>query len=278
MNSEIGGQTGRLGLSATAHDVLSVLREGRAGLMADIDGTISPLAPTPDAASVSPSCRRHLSQLAGRLALVAIISGRSAADSQRLVGATDLVYVGNHGLESLADSELTLHHEARPYRCQIAALLRDLETFCAEAPGVLIEDKGITASIHYRLAANPTEIRLRLLAALAGSPLAQGLWITEGKKVIEIRPPVRADKGTALCALIDRYALQSAVYIGDDLTDLDAFNALARLRSERLFRSRSIAVVGTETPDEIRHTADLCLNGVPEVEQLLSELVGALTP
>lgn len=278
MNTEIGGQTGRLGLSATAHDVLSALREGRAGLIADIDGTISPLAPTPDAASVSPSCRRHLSQLAGRLALVAIISGRSAADSQRLVGATDLVYVGNHGLESLIDSELTLHHEARPYRCQIAALLHDLETFCAEAPGVLIEDKGITASIHYRLAANPTETRLRLLAVVAGSPSAQGLWITEGKRVIEIRPPVLANKGTALCALIDRYALQSAVYIGDDLTDLDAFNALARLRSERLFRSRSIAVVGTETPDEIRHTADLCLNGVPEVEQLLSELVAALTP
>lgn len=271
------GHSCRPELVPAARDVLSLLREERSGLIADIDGTLSPLAPTPAAASVSPSCRQHLSRLAGRLALVAIVSGRSATDSKRLVDVEGLVYVGNHGLEMLTDVGVLLHPEARPFRRQIAALLEELETLCAEIPGVIVEDKGVTASIHYRLAGNVTETRRRLLAAVRESPSARGLWITEGKMVIEIRPPLCANKGTAVRELADRFALQGVVYLGDDRTDLDAFNVLAGLRNEGRLQSLSIAVVGPETPPEVRRGADYCLDGVPGVEQLLSALAAALT-
>lgn len=258
--------------------VLSVLKAERAGLITDIDGTISYLAASPAAARVSQPLRSHLAALAARLTLVAIVSGRSCADSRALIGLDGLVYVGNHGLEMFTRNGLVVQSEARVYRHQIAALLEELRPVCRRLAGVIVEDKGATASVHYRLVERAEEARKTLLEAIHNSPLAAGLSITEGKMVIEVRPPVQVNKGTAVRNLIEEYSLIGVAYLGDDLTDVDAFETLASLDSRSACRCLSIAVAGPETPERVRSVANLHLDGVSEVEHMLGLLARALTP
>ena len=249
-------------------DVMSVLAFTPAGLVTDIDGTISPTAPTPEDAAVSPACRDALQSLCARLALVAAVSGRDAAKAREMVGLDGMVYVGNHGLERWQDGGISVVEEARQY----VPLIRDaVEALRAglDAPGLIVEDKGVTASVHYRLSPDPAAAREVILAFLAAAPEARGLRITEGKLVVEVRPPVAVDKGTSLERLVLEKGLQSIVYIGDDVTDVDAFRSLRALASRGVCRGLALGVVEAETPPEIAQESDMVLRGVPEVEELL---------
>ena len=136
---------------AEIRDTLSL---APAGLITDIDGAISPIAPTPEEAQVSSVCRDALETLCSRMALVAAVSGRDALKAREMVGLDGMVYVGNHGLERWQDGGILIHEEARQYvpvvREVVEALGRGLD-----APGLIVEDKGVTASVHYRLSPNP---------------------------------------------------------------------------------------------------------------------------
>lgn len=272
---EEGRSLSRQAMTALPH-ALSILKATRSGLITDIDGTISPLAPSPDLARVSPICAHHLRALAAQLALVAVVSGRSAVDSQALVNIDGLVYVGNHGLEQLNQGTVEYVPEAEAYRSRVAAVVADLREMASQLKGTVLEDKGVTASIHYRQVDPSQGAREKLLRTIHQSPSAAGLWITEGKKVIEIRPPLRVDKGMAVRDLVDRYSLEGVVYLGDDMTDVDAFKALNSLRRDGSHQCLSIAVVGAETPGQVLHTADLAIEGVNAVEELLGQLVKSL--
>lgn len=256
---------------------LETLRDRPAGLLTDVDGTLSHLAPTPDSAVVADEIRHALASLARELRVVAVISGRAAADARRLVGVDGLVYVGNHGLEELKDGQARWDPAAEPYRSALAAARQALASLPIEIPGAILEDKGPTISIHYRLAAAPPDARERILARLR--PFLPTLRITEGKMVVEARPPVDVAKATAVTRLVEQFDLRGAIYLGDDRTDVGAFAALRGLRDSakgRPIRALALSVAGPETPPEVLQAADAIVPGVDAVGALLRRLSDAL--
>jgi len=240
------------------------------GLITDIDGTISEIAPSPVEARVSASCREQLAALTARLALVAAISGRPAAEARDMVGVDGIVYIGNHGLERWQDGEVHFVEEVGTYPAKAAAL-RDELASALSVEGIALENKTVGLSIHYRRSPAPERARQAILEALAASPAAKDFKVAEGKMVVELRPRVQADKGAAVASLVEDFGLRGGVYLGDDVTDVDAFSAMHRQGLTGL----GVAVVGAETPTAVQKGADFTLNGVPDVERFLEWLAGA---
>ena len=242
-------------------------------VLLDVDGTLAPIAPRPEEAAVPPETRRAVAALASRPGThVALVSGRSAADARRLVAVSSVHAIGNHGCEVMGpDGDVVVDPAVAPYRDALALVARALEPLLAEVPGVLLEDKVWTLSVHYRLADPGIVPRLR--GVVADVAARHGLPITEGKKVLEVRPPVTVDKGTAVLALAERIGAlgdgASLLYAGDDTTDEDAFRRL-RARTPRAVTVRVAA--GGSAPAT---AAEFVVRDPAEMRELL-EWVGAL--
>lgn len=262
-------------MAALADRCRAVLARRPSALLSDIDGTLSEIAPTPDAATVDDGVRASLRALAARLDLVAAISGRSTASGSALVGVPELLYVGNHGMERLERGEWSPHRLAVGSDARIAAALAEVEEEIlgtATGEGVLLEPKGLTASVHYRLSPDPDTAAALLRTIVRGAAAKRGLRVTEGRAVIELRPDIPVDKGTSISELIRERGLKGAVFLGDDLTDVDAFMTLRHSRSAGAIDAISIGVVGPETPPAVRDLADATVDGVPGVAALLAAL------
>jgi trehalose 6-phosphate phosphatase len=224
---------------------------GRAALLLDVDGALAPIVPRPEDASVPEETRAELRRLHERYALVGCVSGRAGADARRVVGVPELAYVGNHGLE--------LDPTADAWTERLAA-------FMAGVDWPHVEDKGLTASLHYRNAADQGAARVEL-EEVAASARAAGFVARFGRKVLEILPPIEANKGTAVAGLLAAQGLQRALYAGDDTTDLDAFRAL-----DQLELGIRVAVASPEGPPELEEAADLVVDGPPGLLDLLRRL------
>jgi trehalose 6-phosphate phosphatase len=218
-----------------------------AGILLDVDGTLAPIVARPELASVPDETRAELRRLVARYALVACISGRTGEDAARVVGVDGPVYVGVHGLE--------LAPEAEGWR----GPLREF----AESVDWPVEDKGLAVVFHYREAADE-KAALGVLRGVAERATALGLRAQFGRKVLEVRPPVDADKGTAVRALLEQRGLRRALYAGDDTTDLDAFRGL-----DGLDLSVRIAVASAEGPPALREAADIVVESPAELAELL---------
>jgi trehalose 6-phosphate phosphatase len=223
----------------------------RAAVLLDVDGALAPIVPRPEDARVPPETQAELRRLHRRYALVACVSGRAGADARRVVGVPELAYVGNHGLE--------LDPTADEWTERLAAFMADVDW-------PHIEDKGLTASLHYRNAADQEAARLEL-EQLADRARAAGFVARFGRKVLEILPPIEANKGTAVAGLLAEHGLQRALYAGDDTTDLDAFRAL-----DRIELGIRVAVASPEGPPELEEAADLVVDGPPGLLDLLRRL------
>ena len=186
-----------------------------------------------------------------RYALVACISGRAGNDARRVVGVPELTYVGNHGLE------------LEPSATEWAARLH---VFLATVDWPHLEDKGLTAALHFRNVADETTTRAEL-DEIAARARQAGFVARYGRKVLELVPPLQANKGTAVRRLLDERGLGRALYAGDDTTDLDAFAAL-----EQIELGIRVAVLSTEGPSELRSMADFALQSPADVLQLLRRL------
>ncbi len=250
----------------------AVLRQRPCGLLTDIDGTISPIAATPDAAFVTSGARQRLERLAQHLDLVAAVSGRAAADAARMVGLPQLIYIGNHGMEVWQHGVARPLPVAEPFATAIATVLHDAQAQI-DLPGVVWENKGVTASVHYRQTANPQAARSQIDAVLDHLASEHGLRLTEGQMVWEIRPPLGIDKGAAVRGLVREHGLQGAFFLGDDRTDADAFVALRELRDAGVCTTLAIGVIGPDTPPIVRDTADVLVDGVAGVEHILEQMV-----
>jgi len=195
--------------------------------MLDVDGTLAPIAPRPGDAAVPPDTRRLLAALATQPGVtVAFVSGRAAADVVRMAGVRGAWVVGNHGFEILRPDGTT-DSGSSAARGAVEAALGEIADAAASMPGVLLEDKQWTASVHFRLAAEAVVPALR--AAVRRAALAHGLRVLEGKKVLEIRPDEDISKGTAAVRLTQEVlgaGPGAVLYIGDDATDEDAFASL----------------------------------------------------
>jgi trehalose 6-phosphate phosphatase len=223
----------------------------RAALLLDVDGVLAPIVDVPADAVVPASTRAELRRLHGVYGLVACVSGRSGADAARIVDVPELVYVGEHGLELAPDAPAW--HER-------------LHGFAATVDWDDVELKPLTVSFHYRRAADQVEAR-RLLEAAAARARGEGLVARFGRKVLELRPPLEADKGTAVRTLLAERGLRRALYAGDDTTDLDAFAAL-----DGLELAVRVAVASPEGPPGLRGAADLVVDSPAEFSELLRSL------
>jgi trehalose 6-phosphate phosphatase len=222
-----------------------------AALVLDVDGTLAPIVARPEDAQVPGSTREELARLASRYRLVACISGRPGRDAARVVGVEGVRYVGEHGLELEPDAEAWVE--------RLAAFAEGV-TWKAET------GKRLSLSFHYRTAAQPaaTEAYLREVAARAA---AEGLRPRWGRKVLEVRPPLDVDKGTAVRRLLDEAGVRRALYAGDDTTDLDAFRGLDGLEV-----AVRVAVVSDECPPNLQEDADIVVDGPAALVDLLARL------
>ena len=240
-------------------------------MLTDIDGTLAPIVPTPDMSEVPAELKDLLRRLSGQFLLVAGISGRKSEEALDLIGLEDVVYFGNHGFEILRDGEVEVIPEALPYLEKV----QELESLAREelaSQGAFVEEKGITASIHYRNA--PPEVGEKCVEFARREGERLGLRITVGRGVVEARPPIRADKGTAVRTLVEEYSPKKAMFVGDDTTDLDAFRELEKLREEgELQEILRIGVASDEGPPEIETEADIVVDGVDGVTGVLRELL-----
>jgi trehalose 6-phosphate phosphatase len=234
-------------------DVLARLAEHpeRAALLLDVDGALAPIVPRPEDARVPPETQAELRRLHGRYALVACISGRAGEDAKRVVGVPELVYVGNHGLE--------LEPEAQAWG-------ERLERFLAETDWERTEDKRLSAALHYRDMEDEDAAR-QALDEIAERARAQGFVARYGRKVLELLPPLDANKGSAVRGLLAERGLRRALYAGDDTTDLDAFRAL-----EELELGVRVAVASSEGPADLRASADIVVDDPAALLVLLREL------
>lgn len=258
-----------------AERAAAVLAHRPAGLLTDIDGTISRVTAPPEAATVEPAARAALARLATVLDVVAVVSGRSAADARRLVDVPRLVYIGNHGLERWHDGQVTASPEATRFRDRMARVAAQMQATLT-LPGVRVEDKDLTLSIHYRETADPASAEEIVRAALLPVSEAEGLVVRPGRMVFEVRPPITMNKGTAARDLIRERGLRSVVFVGDDVTDLDAMTAIQRLAAEQGLRALTVGVVGPETPPAIAEQADMTVDGVDGVIAFLTALADRL--
>ena len=220
-------------------------RPEAAAVLLDVDGTLAPIVSRPEDASVPAATRDEVVRLASRYALVACISGRPGAEAARVVGVDGVRYVGEHGLELEPEAE---------------AWAERLAQFAASVDWETEKRKRLTLSFHFRTAPD-AEPYLREVAARAQAEGFRPRW---GRKVLEIRPPLDADKGTAVKRLLKEAGLRRALYAGDDATDLDAFRALGDLEV-----GVRVAVISDESPPELGVEADIRVGSPDEMADLL---------
>jgi trehalose 6-phosphate phosphatase len=234
-------------------DLLDRLAEdsSRAALFFDVDGVLSPIVERPEDATVPDEIRTELRRLHARYALVACISGRAGTDARAIVDVPELTYVGNHGLERAPQAD---------------EWSQRLQAFLDGVDWEGLENKELSAALHYRNAADESAARARL-DKIAERARDAGFRTRYGRKVLEVLPPLDATKGTAVRALLDERGLRRALYAGDDTTDLDAFAAL-----DGLDLAIRVAVASPEGPEALSESADIVVPDQHSVLEMLRRL------
>ena len=242
----------------------------------DIDGTVAPIAPTPEKAAVPDETRKTLERLT-RLPNVhlAFVTGRAAEDGRRLVRVAKSWTIGNHGLELIdPHGELRVDPAAGEFMPVLAQAVRMLSEPLSRYEGVFIEDKRWTLSVHFRLARETDVPNVERTVADVAREL--GLRLLEGKKILELRPPLAVNKGTALLELANELGIfhegvlrGSILYAGDDRTDEDAFLALPRPPANAI----TLHVGKADLPEGLRTNAEFMLGDTLAVHEFLKWLL-----
>ena len=241
-------------------------------LLSDYDGTLTPIVRRPEEAILSPEVRDKIHALAEAPAFsVGIISGRSLSEIKAMVGMAGIYYAGNHGLEIEGPGLKLIIPAAEAAQAEIKDLIRQLSTKLASFEGVIIEDKGLSLSIHYRLVKeNEVNAVAEIFHQITSPLLREGrIKVTSGKKVWEVRPPIDWHKGKAVETImreikkIVQCEKLLTIYLGDDTTDEDAFQVMHRPQGWSIF-------VGQENPTS---NAEYFLNSTSEVSTFLSRLL-----
>jgi trehalose 6-phosphate phosphatase len=235
------------------------------GVFSDFDGTLAPIVDDPAASAPLAGVADALRGLAARYGRVGVISGRPASFLVAHLGRRGLFLSGLYGLEVVDDDDVVRPvPEAEPWR----AVIEDL-TRAAVPPGLSVEAKGVSVTVHYR--ADPT---LEPVARdwTAAQAAATGLVQHPARMSYELRPPLERDKGTVLAAAAE--GCRQVCFLGDDRGDLSAFDALDRLAAAGATVVR-IGVASPEAPAEILERADVTVDGP---EGSLSVLRALLDP
>jgi len=222
----------------------------QAAILLDVDGVLAPIVARPADARVPEETLVELARLVSRYALVGCVSGRPRTELEALLAIDGLSLVGEHGLE--------LAPEASEWAGRVEEFARGVDW-----PA---EQKPLSVSFHFRRADDEAAARA-YLTRVADAAVREGLVPRWGRMVLEVRPPVDADKGTAVRALLGRAGLRRALYAGDDATDLDAFTGL-----DELELAVRVAVDSGEAPAGLVEAADLVVDGPAGMLRLLRAL------
>jgi len=270
-------------ISEALERILTVLDTAPSALLTDFDGTLSPIAPVPEAAFLHPDIARVLPSLNERLSMLSVVTGRATADVAQKVGLPDILYVGNHGLEWSENGVYVAHPagvEAEQGVSQtLAEIEQDLRLQAIDLTGLLFENKRLSASIHYRLMEQPLQFEAILLPIAERRAAEHGLRLSGGKMTLELRPTSSISKGTAVERIVHDRGLHGAIFLGDDVTDVDAFRVIRRLRTEHvLMTGLAIGVLSSDTHPSVIAESDLMLESVDEVAALFVALADRLAP
>lgn len=224
-------------------------------ILLDFDGTLAPIAADPADARMPAETLSLLKALIRHRCLVGVISGRSLDQLRILVPAPGLILAGNHGMEIEGDGWRFLHEDARAEVPRIERAVETLRPIVAKHPGALVENKGLTASLHYRKVSSRLAPLLleQARGALEKQPELSRLLLVPGRRVLEIRPDVSWDKGRACVLILERTGCRQdrTVYIGDDRTDEDAFRRLPDAITVRVGLGNTAARYYVEGVDEV---------------------------
>jgi trehalose-phosphatase len=245
----------------------------RPSVFLDYDGVLTPIVARPDLAIMSAATRAVLEDLASRTE-VAIISGRDTADVRERVGLDGVWYAGSHGFDIVgpdgAPADGASLGAFERYVPALKAATDRIETEVAGMPGVLVEPKRFAVAVHFREAEDGAESVIARLVREIGAA-DDRLVVTTGKKIYELRPAVEWDKGRALEWLIQRLEIDLEtsipIYLGDDVTDEDAFAALI---------GTGIGIIVGRDGEPSR--ASYALENPDEVRTLLASLGGQIGP
>jgi trehalose 6-phosphate phosphatase len=264
--------------SALISEALAPLRSAprEAAILLDIDGTLAPIVEHAEDAHVPESTRQLLIAVADLYGMVGCVSGRRASEARAMVSIGTITYLGSHGVEMLRTgwTEARLDGAVADWARQIQEFGRDADTAATRRLRVRLEDKGAIVAFHWR-GARDEQAAYEAVQGIAARAEAAGLATHWGRKVLEVRPPVPFDKGAGIRRLLAEAGAQitSALYVGDDRTDLDAFRALAELVDEdRLTHAVRVGVASEEGPPQIVSEADLVVDGPEGVRELLALL------
>lgn len=245
-------------------------RLGRTLVALDFDGVLSPIVPDPAAAIALPGTADVLTAVAARVARVAVVTGRPAADAVRLGGLSGvpgLVVLGHYGLQRWSDGAL-----ATPDSDDGVDLARRrVAELAAARPGVTVEDKHHSVALHTRSAPDPAAALAELRPHADAVAAEAGLQVTPGRFVLELRP-VGVDKGMAIRSLVAETGATAVLYAGDDLGDLPAVAAVRDLAASTDLVGLVVCSDAEEASAELRAAADVVVPGPPGVQALLREL------
>lgn len=266
-------------VAAAVERAAGVLSARPAALLFDFDGTLSRLVDDPADAAIEQRSESALRDLSGLVDVVGIVTGRAVDDVQTRVDTSELVVVGNHGLEWVVRGEHQAHEAGVEAEAAVNAALAEIRERIEHdrlADGVIFENKRLSASVHYRMAPNQKQVGSVLVPLARRIAAAHGLRLTEGKFIVELRPMAEVSKGTAMHRLQAELDLASMVFLGDDLTDVDGFLALRALREAGTCDTLAVGVIGTDSHPKVGETADTALTEVVGVSEFLEQLVVAL--
>jgi len=247
----------------------------RSAVLLDIDGTLAPIVRHAADAHVPEATRTLLIEIARRYRVVGCVSGRRAATARQIVAIGTIAYVGNHGAELLRPGATRpeMNPDFADWTARVRAFAAHVYTAEHERIRVRSEDKDAIAAFHWRGAPDEAaaEAAVHEIAVRAEE---QGLSPHWGRKVLEVRPPVKVDKGMGIAALLRGVPVAAALYVGDDTTDLDAFRGLRELvQSGSLDAAVCVAVSSDEAPPELAQQADLTVDGPAGVRGVLEALL-----
>jgi trehalose 6-phosphate phosphatase len=238
-------------------------RPGRAAVLLDFDGTLSPIVDVPSEARPLPGAYEVLEALAARFAVVAVVSGRPASFLEPLLPPS-VVISGVYGLETVRDGVRSDHAGAVTWRDAVAEAARRAKQ---DGPvGMAVEPKGLSLTLHYR---EHPGLGPAVREWTTAEAERSGLVMRRARMSVELHPPLAIDKGTAIQNLVS--GDEAVCFIGDDRGDLPAFDTLDRLEARGVAVLR-VAVASAEVPGELIECADLVLDGPHAVLDLLRQL------
>ncbi|MGY2039893.1 trehalose-phosphatase [Nocardia gipuzkoensis] len=243
--------------------IADLLSTEKVAVLIDFDGTLADIVPDPATAKLVDGAATALRELAAECP-VAVISGRDLADLRDRVGVAGIWYAGSHGFDLMApDGTRHVHDVAPGAEEALAAAADELRRRLRAVAGVLVERKRFAVAVHYRNVA--AEDVGGVVGAVHEAGRVAGLRVTHGRRVAELRPDVQWDKGAALRWILDHLTFPVLpIYLGDDLTDEDAFDAVG---------SDGIAIVVRHDETGDRHTAArFAVDGPRRVRAFLDRL------